>query len=67
VAIMGEMHMAKARKRRKKSAAEPPQKRRLTELRGMFPATKRYVGVEVTRQDVARQLGKELDRKARDR
>jgi len=33
----------------------------------MFPATKPYIGVEATRQEVARQLGEELDRKIRKR
>jgi hypothetical protein len=44
---------------------EPPKKRRLTEFRGMFPATKPYIGVEATRQEIPRQLGEEFDRKIR--
>jgi len=33
----------------------------------MFPATKPYIGVEATRNEIARQLGEELDRKIRKR
>ena len=42
-------------------------KRRLSDLRGAFPATKPYIGVEATRQHVAQQLGEELERKLRKR
>ena len=45
----------------------PLKKRRLTEFRGMFPATKPYIGVEATRQEISRQLGEELERKIRRR
>ncbi|MDP9282361.1 MAG: AbrB/MazE/SpoVT family DNA-binding domain-containing protein [Chloroflexota bacterium] len=45
----------------------PLKKRRLTEFRGMFPATKPYIGVEATRNEIARQLGEELERKIRKR
>lgn len=45
----------------------PLKKRRLTDFRGMFPATKPYLGVEATRQAVARHLGEELERKIRKR
>ena len=45
----------------------PLKKRRLTEFRGMFPATKPFIGVEATRQHVAQHLGEELDRKIRKR
>lgn len=50
-----------------KPVESPKSKRRLTEFRGMFPATKPYIGVEATRQEVARQLGADLDRKIRKR
>jgi hypothetical protein len=59
--------MARARTQQKGKASEPPKKRRLTEFRGMFPATKPYIGVDATRQHVAQQLGEELDRKSRTR
>ncbi len=59
--------MGSARITRKSKATEPPKRRRLSEFRGMFPATKPYIGVEATRQEVARQLGEELDRKIRKR
>jgi len=45
----------------------PPKKRRLTEFRGILPATKPYIGVEATGQHVAQQLGEELERKLRKR
>ena len=45
----------------------PLKKRRLTEFRGMFPASKPYIGVQATRQLVARQLGEELERRIRKR
>lgn len=45
----------------------PLKKRRLTEFRGMFPATKPYTGVEAIRQEIGRQLGEELERKIRRR
>jgi hypothetical protein len=57
--------MARERKQQKGKAAKPPKRRRLSELRGILPATKPYIGVEATRQEVARQLGEELDRKIR--
>jgi hypothetical protein len=59
--------MARARTRQKGKEAEPSKKRRLTEFGGILPATKPYIGVEATRQEVARQLGEELDRKLRNR
>jgi hypothetical protein len=59
--------MARARTRQKGNGTKPPKKRRLTEFRGMFPTTKPYIGVEATRQHVAKQLGEELDRKIRTR
>jgi hypothetical protein len=42
-----------------KSKTTPLKERRLSDLRGIFPATKPYVGVEATRQYVAHQLGEE--------
>lgn len=42
-------------------------KRRLSDLRGILPATKPYIGVEATRQHVAQQLGRELERTLRKR
>jgi hypothetical protein len=45
----------------------PPKKRRLSEFQGMFPTSKPFIGVEATRNEVARQLGEELDRKIRKR
>jgi hypothetical protein len=59
--------MGSARTTRKSKATQPPKKGRLSELRGIFPATKPYIGVEATRQIVARQLGEELERKIRNR
>ena len=59
--------MARARKVPKGKAAVSPKKRRLTEFRGMFPATKPFIGVEATRQHVAQDLGDELDRNIRKR
>lgn len=50
------------------SKLNPPlKKRRLSELRGILPTSKPYIGVEATRQEVARSLGEELDRKIRKR
>jgi hypothetical protein len=57
--------MARARTLQEGKVKEPPKKRRLTEFRGMFPATKLYIGVEATRQEIPRQLGEEFDRKIR--
>lgn len=59
--------MAKGRARRESSVSPLSKKRRLSELRGMLPATKPYIGVDATRQEVARQLGEELERKIRKR
>jgi hypothetical protein len=59
--------MGSDRSTRKSKAMHPPKKRRLSEFRGMFPATKPYIGVEATRQEVAQKLGEELDRKIRKR
>jgi len=59
--------MARARTPKKGKTTAPPKKRRLTEFRGMFPATKPYIGVEATRKYVARHLGEELDQKIRTR
>lgn len=59
--------MGSARTTRKSKVTQPPKKRRLSELRGILPATKPYIGVEATRQIVARQLGEELERKLRNR
>ena len=59
--------MSKARKQRASRVSASPKKRRLSEFQGMFPTSKPYVGVESTRQEVARQLGEELDRKIRNR
>ena len=55
--------MGSARITRKSKAIQSPKRRRLSEFRGVFPATKPYIGVEATRQHVARQLGAELERK----
>ena len=52
---------------RKRKAIQPPKKRRLSELRGILPATKPFIGVEAIRQEVAQKLGEELDRKIRKR
>jgi hypothetical protein len=59
--------MGSARITRKSKATQPPKRPRLSELRGILPATKPYIGVDATRQQVARQLGEELDRKIRKR
>jgi hypothetical protein len=59
--------MAKARKQRYSKASEMPKKRRLSDFQGTFPTSKPYIGVEATRQDVARKLGEEIERKTRDR
>jgi hypothetical protein len=59
--------MAKARKQRESKPSERPKKRRLSDFQGTFPTSKPYLGVEATRQIVARHLGAELDRKNRDR
>jgi len=59
--------MGSDRNARKRGATQAPKKRRLSDFRGMFPATKPYIGVEATRQEIARQLGEELDRKIRNR
>jgi hypothetical protein len=59
--------MAKARDRRVSKVTPPPKKRRLSEFQGMFPTSKPYIGVEGTRQEVARQLGEELERKTQKR
>lgn len=54
--------MGSDRSARKSKPIQPPKKRRLSEFRGMFRATKPYVGVEATRQYVAHELGEELER-----
>jgi hypothetical protein len=59
--------MGRASKRNENEMTQPPKKRRLSELRGILPATKPYIGVEATRQHVAQQLGEELERKLRKR
>ena len=59
--------MGSDRNARKRRATQAPKKRRLSELRGTLPATKPYIGVEATRQEIARQLGEDLERKIRDR
>ena len=59
--------MGSDRKAGKKRVAQAPKKRRLSEFRGILPATKPYIGVDATRQQIARQLGEELDRKIRNR
>ena len=59
--------MAKARPRRVSKVSPPPKKRRLSEFQGMFPTSKPYISVEATRQEVARQLGEELERENRKR
>jgi hypothetical protein len=58
--------MGKARIR-PKSKTTQLKKRRLSDLRGILPATKPYIGVEATRQHVAQHLGEELERKLRKR
>jgi len=59
--------MGSDRKARKKKGEAARKKRRLSDFRGMFPSTKPYIGVEATRQEIARQFGEELDRKIRNR
>jgi len=59
--------MGSARTTRNSKTTQPPKKRRLSDFQGILPATKPYIGVEATRQEVARQLGEELDRKIRKR
>jgi hypothetical protein len=59
--------MGSARIPRKSKATQPPKSRRLSEFRGMFPTTKPFIGVEATRQEIAHQLGEELERKIRKR
>ena len=59
--------MARLRKQRESKVSATPGKRRLSDFQGMFPTSKPYIGVEATRQEVARQLGEELDRKIRKR
>ena len=59
--------MGSDRKTPKKKGEQARKKRRLSDFRGMFPATKPYIGVEATRQEIARQLGEDLDRKIRNR
>ncbi len=59
--------MTKARAQRANKVSPPTKKRRLSEFGGMFPSSKPYLGVDATRQQVARQLGEELDRKIRKR
>jgi hypothetical protein len=59
--------MEKARKQRESKASAAPRKRRLSDFQGTFPTSKPHVGVEATRQEVARQLGEEMDRKNRNR
>jgi hypothetical protein len=58
--------MGKARNTPKNKTTQL-KKRRLSDLRGILPATKPYIGVEATRQHVAQQLGEELERKLRKR
>jgi bifunctional DNA-binding transcriptional regulator/antitoxin component of YhaV-PrlF toxin-antitoxin module len=45
----------------------PLRKRRLSELRGILPATKPYIGRDAIRDEVGRKLGEELERKIRRR
>ena len=59
--------MTKARDRRVSKVIPPPKRRRLSDFQGMFPTSKPYIGVEGTRQQVARHLGEELERKTRKR
>ena len=59
--------MGSDRKTPKKKREQPLKKRRLSEFRGILPSTKPYIGFEATRQEIARQLGEELDRKIRNR
>jgi len=59
--------MGSDRSTRESKAKPPPKKRRLNEFRGMFPATRPYIGVEATRQELAQRLGEELDRTIRKR
>ena len=41
----------------------PLKKRKLTDLYGALPATKRYAGKGAEREEIGRMLGEELDRK----
>ena len=59
--------MARLRKQRVSKLSATRGKRRLSDFQGTFPTSKPYVGVERTRQEVARQLGEEMDRKNRNR
>lgn len=43
----------------------PLHKRPVSELRGMFPARRRYPGKEAVRREIGRMLGEELNRKLR--
>jgi AbrB family looped-hinge helix DNA binding protein len=45
----------------------PLRKRRLSELRGILPATKPYIDRDAIRDEVGRKLGEELERKIRRR
>jgi AbrB family looped-hinge helix DNA binding protein len=45
----------------------PLKKRRLTELRGLFPATKPYRGRDAIRRETGHKLGAELELKLRGR
>lgn len=45
----------------------PLKKRRLSQFRGLFPATKRFVSRDAIRRDVGRKLGLELERAPRGR
>lgn len=59
--------MRKAHKTNGEGRKGSPKKRRLTEFRGLFPATRPYIGVEATRQRIGQQIGEELERKLRQR
>ena len=45
----------------------PVKKRRLTEFRGVFPATRPYPGKDAIRREVGRMLAEELEQKLRRR
>ena len=45
----------------------PVKKRRLTEFRGVFPATRPYPGKDVIRREVGRMLAEELEQRLRRR
>jgi len=45
----------------------PLKKRRLSELRGILPATKPFIGRDAIRDEVGRKLGEDLERKIRRR